>query len=129
MFRVFSETVLPTVASMIVKCVENGADECRRFQPMEKGISVKIEEKAPIREPHLARHTKAETHFRKWREILDRLVNRFWRGPETANFYMSVGEYDRKKGSLARPKGEAQQLAFPRRERSASVRWATLVTD
>ena len=59
--------VLPTVASMIVKCVENAANERRRFQPMAKGISVKIEEKAPIREPHLARHTKAQMHDRKYR--------------------------------------------------------------
>jgi len=53
---------------MIVKCVENAANERRRFQPMAKGISVKIEEKAPIREPHLARHTKAQMHYRKYRK-------------------------------------------------------------
>ena len=36
---------------MIAKCVENAANERRRFQPMAKDISVKIEEKAPIPEP------------------------------------------------------------------------------
>ena len=65
----------------------------------------------------MARHTKAQTHFRKSREILDRLVNRFWRGPETANFDMSVGEYDRKKREPGGEKVRRGDLGGPERER------------
>ena len=44
---------------------ENAVDERRRFLPMAKGRTVKSDEKTAIPEPHFARCTKAQMHFRE----------------------------------------------------------------
>ena len=54
-----------TLLDLTTEISKKARDERRHFLPMAKGRTVKSEEKAANPERRLARHTKAQTHFRK----------------------------------------------------------------
>ena len=58
----------------------------------------------------MARHRKAQTHFRKSRKRLDRLGNRFLKGSQEANLAPGGRVYDANKVAEGGAKGESRMM-------------------